>query len=53
MPSGGDAPSVRDVTRTDGQLDGEIELSADVAANQIAAVQRILGEAGALRVSAH
>lgn len=38
-------------TRQDAPLEGEIEVSVDIAANQIAAVQRSLGDAGAIRVS--
>ena len=49
-PSGGDA-SHEDGARRDGALDGEIEVSADIAADQMAAVQRSLGDAGAIRVS--
>ncbi|TCM76736.1 hypothetical protein [Rhizobium sp. BK068] len=49
-PSGGDA-SHDDGARRDAPLAGEIEVSADVASNQVAAVQRSLGDAGALNVS--
>ncbi len=49
-PSGGDA-SHAGGSREDAALEGEIEVSADIAANQIAAVQRSLGDAGAIRVS--
>lgn len=49
-PSGGDAGH-DDGVRQDAALEGEIEVSADIAASQIAVVQRSLGEAGALRVS--
>lgn len=49
-PSGGDA-SHEDGARRDGALEGEIEVSVDIAASQIAAVQRGLGDAGAIRVS--
>ena len=49
-PSGGDA-SHEDGARHDGALEGEIEVSADIAASQIAAVQRGFGNAGAIRVS--
>jgi len=49
-PSGGDA-SHDDGARQDAPLEGEIEVSADIAASQVAAVQRSLGEAGALRVT--
>lgn len=49
-PSGGDV-SHDEGARNDAPLGGEIEVSADITANQIAAVQRSLGEAGAIRVS--
>ncbi|WEZ85666.1 hypothetical protein P6U16_21525 (plasmid) [Rhizobium sp. 32-5/1] len=49
-PSGGDA-SHEDGARHDGALEGEIELSADIAASRFAVVQRSLGDAGAIRVS--
>ncbi|TWF47808.1 hypothetical protein [Neorhizobium alkalisoli] len=49
-PSGGDA-SHEDGSRDDGAHEGEIEVSGDISANQIAAVQRSLGDAGAIRVS--
>ncbi|KQV30199.1 hypothetical protein ASC97_22010 [Rhizobium sp. Root1203] len=49
-PSGGDA-SHDDGARRDAPLEGEIEVSADIASSQIAAVQRSLGDSGALRVS--
>lgn len=52
MPSGGDAASSQEGARNDAPLDGEIELSADIAADQVSAVQRMLGDVGALRVSA-
>lgn len=48
--SGGDA-SHADGTRHDGALDGDIEVSVDITADQIAAVQRIFGDVGAIRVS--
>jgi hypothetical protein len=48
--SGGDVNRM-DGARDDAPLDGEIEVSADIAASQIPAVQRSLGEAGAIRVS--
>ncbi len=51
-PNGSDAPSVRDEIRHDGANQGAIEVSADVPAHEVAAVQRILGDVGALRVSA-
>lgn len=50
-PSGGDA-SHGDGARRDAPLEGEIEVSADIASSQVAAVQRSLGDAGALQVSA-
>jgi hypothetical protein len=49
-PSGGDA-SHDGGARRDAPLRGEIEVSADIASNQIAAVQRSLEEAGALSVA--
>ncbi len=49
-PSGGDA-SHEGGPRDDAALGGEIEVSADISASQIAAVQRSLGDAGAIRVS--
>lgn len=48
--SGGDA-SHHDGTREDGALGGDIEVSVDIASVQIAAVQRIFGDVGAMRVS--
>jgi hypothetical protein len=50
VPSGGDA-SHEDGARDDAALEGDIEISADIAASQIAAVQRSLGDAGVIRVS--
>ncbi|TBD47106.1 hypothetical protein [Rhizobium ruizarguesonis] len=50
MASGGDA-SHDEGTRDDGALEGAIEVSVAITAGQIAAVQRIFGEAGAMRVS--
>jgi hypothetical protein len=50
VPSGGDA-SHEDGARDDAALEGDIEVSADITASQIAAVQRSLGDAGAIRVS--
>ncbi|MGZ2384472.1 hypothetical protein [Rhizobium brockwellii] len=50
VPSGGDA-SHADGARDDAALEGAIEVSADIAASQIAAVQRSLGDAGAVHVS--
>lgn len=49
-PSGGDA-SHDGGHRQDAALEGEIEVSADIAADQVAAVQRSFGDAGAIRVS--
>ncbi|MGX9991644.1 hypothetical protein ACS4RR_021180 [Rhizobium sp. Z1P35] len=49
-PSGGDA-SHDDGARRDGPLEGEIEVSVDIASRQVAAVQRSLRAAGAVRVS--
>ncbi|ASQ07449.1 hypothetical protein GOB13_25750 [Sinorhizobium meliloti] len=49
-PSGGDA-SHEQGARNDAPLEGEIEVSADIASNQIAAVHRSLGDAGAIRIS--
>lgn len=49
-PSGGDVSHV-DGAREDAALEGEIEVSVDIASDQISAVQRSLGEAGAIRVS--
>ncbi len=40
-----------DINREDAPLEGEIEVSADIAVSQIAAVQRSFGDAGATRVS--
>jgi hypothetical protein len=50
VPSGGDA-SHDGGARRDAPLAGEIEVSVDMASTQASAVQRILAEAGALRVS--
>ncbi|WP_421362290.1 hypothetical protein [Agrobacterium rosae] len=50
VPSGGDV-SKDGVARSDAPLEGEIEVSADIPSDKISAVQRSLGEAGALRVS--
>lgn len=54
--SAGSAPSGGDVLRdgegrTDAPLEGEIEVSADIAASKIAAVQRSFGDLDAIRVS--
>ncbi|MBN7803820.1 hypothetical protein JZX86_00420 [Agrobacterium rosae] len=50
-PSGGDV-SANDNAREDAPLAGEIEVSADISASEVSAVQRSLGDAGAIRVSA-
>jgi hypothetical protein len=50
--SGGDR-SHDGSARDDAQLHGEIELTADIAADQLSAVQRSLGDVGATRVSSH
>jgi hypothetical protein len=52
----GSEPSGSDVARPDGARDdaalqGEIEVLVDIAINQISAVQRSFGDAGAIRVS--
>ena len=49
-PSGGDVRRDGDV-RTDAPLGGEIEVSADIASQKIAAVQRSFGNLDAIRVS--
>ncbi|UWU29124.1 hypothetical protein N2600_03890 [Rhizobium sp. WSM1274] len=49
-PSGGDA-SHDDGARRDAPLESEIEVSVDIASRQVAAVQRSLRAAGAVRVS--
>lgn len=49
-PSGGDVLSTGGARR-DAPLAGEIEVSADIAKDQLAAIQRSLGEIGAMRVS--
>ncbi len=49
-PSGGDASHV-EKARRDAPLEGDIEVSADIAPSEVAAVQRSLGDAGALNVS--
>lgn len=48
--SGGDA-SHEEGAREDAALEGEIEVTVDIAASQIAVVQRSLGDPGAIRVS--
>ncbi len=48
--SGGDA-SHQGASRDDAPLVGEIEVSVDIAAKQIPAVNRIFGDLGAMRVS--
>ena len=45
----GTVPSAHD---SNARLEGEIEISVEIAANQIPIVQRSLGDAGAIRVSA-
>lgn len=50
VPSGGDA-SHDEGARRGAPLAGETEVSVDTASSQASAVQRILAEAGALRVS--
>ncbi|NTF34798.1 hypothetical protein [Rhizobium skierniewicense] len=50
VASGGDV-SKDGAVRGDAPLEGEIEVSADIRSDKISAVQRSLGEAGALRVS--
>ncbi|MDQ1195983.1 hypothetical protein [Agrobacterium sp. SORGH_AS 787] len=40
-----------DVKRADAPHEGEIEVSVDIAADQLQAVQRSFGDAGAIRVS--
>lgn len=52
VPSGGDV-SRPGGARDDAPLGGEIEISIDIAEDQIAAVQRTLGDAGAIRVSGY
>lgn len=49
-PSGGDV-SHEFGSREDAPLKGEIEVSADVALSQVAAVQRSFGDAGATWIS--
>ncbi len=49
-PSGGDA-SHKEGVRTDAPLEGEIEVSVDIPASQIDAVQRSLSGAGAIHIS--
>lgn len=49
-PSGGDIQRKGGV-RTDAPLEGEIEVSADIATDKIAAVQRSFGDLHAIRVS--
>jgi hypothetical protein len=49
-PSGGDV-SQEGGERGDALLEGEIEVSADINPSMIPAVQRIFGDAGAIRVS--
>lgn len=49
-PSGGDVSSSGHV-RTDAPLAGDIEISVDIAADRLAAIQRSMGDLGAMRVS--
>ncbi|CDZ41473.1 Hypothetical protein NGAL_HAMBI1145_59120 [Neorhizobium galegae bv. officinalis] len=49
-PSGGDV-SHEEGARRDVPLAGEIEVSVDIASSQVTAVERSLGDAGALSVS--
>lgn len=48
--SGGDAAR-EDGVRHDGAFEGDIDVSADIAADQAAAVPRSFADAGAIRVS--
>jgi hypothetical protein len=50
VPSGGDTFH-EEGARKDAALEGDIVVSADIAVSQITAVQRSLGDAGAIRVS--
>ncbi|MFK0335307.1 hypothetical protein [Rhizobium sp. 2MFCol3.1] len=50
--SGGDAPSATEHGRDDAKLSGEIEVSADITADNITALHRTFGDLGALRVTA-
>lgn len=50
MPSGGDISPTGNA-RDDAPLAGEIEVTVDIAADQMAAIQRTMGEIGAVRVS--
>jgi hypothetical protein len=50
IPSGGDM-SHFEGTRNDAPLEGDIEISVDIASHRIPSVQRSLGDAGAIRVS--
>jgi hypothetical protein len=50
VSSGGDAFH-EEGARKDVALEGDIEVSADIAISPITAVQRSLGDAGAIRVS--
>ncbi len=49
-PSGGDVTG-DGLTREDAPLNGEIEVSVDISVDQLSAVQRSMGEAGAVRVT--
>lgn len=51
-PSGGDAPSTRsEDSRHDGQLEGGIEVSADVTEQKFAAARQVFEDAGARNLS--
>jgi hypothetical protein len=49
-PSGGDMAHA-DGSREDGALEGEIEVSVDIPADQVPAAKRSFGDAGAIRMS--
>ncbi|MDP9839942.1 hypothetical protein J2T09_004722 [Neorhizobium huautlense] len=49
-PSGGDMSRSKGARR-DAPIAGDIEVSADIAADQPASIQRTMGEIGAMRVS--
>lgn len=50
LPSGGDASHPGGV-RHDAALEGDIEVSVDITPDKIPAVQRSLGDSGAIRVT--
>ncbi|TDK31731.1 hypothetical protein E2F50_18840 [Rhizobium deserti] len=53
QPNGSDAPSVRDdAPRTDGALQGEIEVSADLSSEKFSAAMQAFKEAGARHLDA-